>query len=381
MALTDIQQLHKLIENSKNILLVFGPEKNDDYMVSAVALKLFLEKQQKQVEIASPDFTIPRHLRFLPHLDIVRPNLANLQKMVIKVDISKAKLETVSYEVKENTLSIYLNPKSGVITKDDLRTAQTSFKYDLIITIGIRDLDSLGNIFFHNTDLFYHTPIVNFDYHASNEHFGQINAVEINATSNAEIVFKAMEQLGSAFIDEKIATCLLTGMISQTRSFKTPNVTPHTLNIASRLMSMGADREKIVHNLYRTRSIATLKLWGSALTNLQTDRSIGLVWTAITREDFARSGTSEDDLKDIVSELIANSPEAKLILILNESSEAGQGQKIKAFLATDKDYNATELLQQFHAEGNKKTAVAVLENLSLKEAEEKIIDSIKENII
>lgn len=379
MALNDIQQLHKILEDSKQILLVFGLEKNEDDIASTLALKLFLEKQNKQVDIVAENFTVPKNLKFLPKIADIRGELAHLQKLTIKVDISRAKIETLSYDIKDNWLSIHLSPKQGTITKNDLRTAQSNFKYDLIIAIGARDLESLGNIFFSNTDLFYKTPVVNIDRHASNEHYGQINLVDITATSVAEIVYKIMFQLGEAFIDENIATCVLTGIISQTHGFKVAQVTPGTLNLASRLMNMGAGREEIIRNLYRTQSISSLKLWGRALSNLQTSLDLGLVWTSITRDDFTRSGADEEDLKNIISELISNTPEARIILLFNEIT--GQNNNIRVTITADKPHNALELLLPYRGLGNKKTATVILEGKTLAMAEEEILKLVKEKVI
>ncbi len=260
------------------------------------------------------------------------------------------------------------------ITKNELRTAQSTYKYDLIITLSAQDLESLGDIFLNNTDLFYRVPVVNIDHRPSNEHFGQINLVDISATSSSEIIFKTLEQLNAAHIDEEIATALLTGMISQTRSFKTPNVNPDTLNLAGRLMNLGADREKIIRHLYYTKSLSTLKLWGQALSNLQNDRETGLAWTTVTREDFARSGASEDDLRELIHDLISNSPEIKMILIVFENSN---DKKINCLLATEKHFDAMELAKSFSPSGDKKIAVFSISDKNLKEAEETAVAEIR----
>lgn len=375
--LNTAQQLHKLLEASRHILVVFGAEKNDDAIAGALAFKNFFNKQRKQVDIVSFNFQAPKHLSFLTGLEQIKPGLTHLQKFIIKVDVSKTKLETISYDIKDNWLAINLTPKQGSFTKNELRTAQSTYKYDLIITLSTPDLESLGDIFFNNTDLFYRTPIINIDHRTGNEHFGQLNLMDITATSTSEIIFKNLEEPGAAYINEEMATALLTGMISQTRSFKTPNVTPNTLHLASRLMNLGADREKIVHHLYYTKSISTLKLWGQALSNLKNDHEAGLVWTAVTREDFIRSGASETDLKDLIHELISNSPEAKMILIVYENLMANT-QKINCLLATEKYFDAIELAKPFNPTGNKKTAVFSFSDKKLKEAEEIAVREIKQ---
>ncbi|HSR89455.1 MAG TPA: DHH family phosphoesterase [Candidatus Udaeobacter sp.] len=375
MSLNETQQLSQLLEKSRHILLVLNSTQNTDSICGAVAWKKWLEKQNKQVDIIADNFILPKNLKFIVSPEEIQPQISHLQKFILKVDVTNVKIDTLSYDIKDNWLSIYLTPKQGVITKNELRTAQSSLKYDLVMTINAQDLESLGKIFFNNTDLFYKVPIVNFDNHPGNEHFGQVNFVEITATSVSEIIYKTVKQISPFHIDAEIATALLAGMISQTQSFKTTNVTPHTLNTASELMNLGADREKIVKHLYRTKSISSLKIWGEALTHMESEPSVGLVWTSITREDFSRTGATEEELKELIDELASNSPEAKVILLLYENT-AGEN-KVHGFLSADKQRDAKVLLQSFQAEGNKKTASFVIANKTLKEVELEVVEKIK----
>ena len=65
-----------------------------------------------------------------------------------------------------------------------------------------------------------------------------------------------------------MATALLAGMIAATNSFQSPQVTPQTLELASQLIVRGADRQKVIESLYRTKDIDTLKNWGKVLSRL-----------------------------------------------------------------------------------------------------------------
>ena len=367
-------QLIKLIDASEHPLVVFGAGKNDDSTAAAAALKGLLAQKHKRADIVCDGYSLPGQLSFLDAAREIKSELTDLHKFTIKVDVSKTKIDTLSYDIKDGWLSIHLNPRQGAINKNDLRTLQTGFRYDLIIVLGSPDLESLGDVFFNNTDLFYRTPIVNIDNRPDNEHFGGLNLVDLTATSVSEIVYRTFEQLGFTF-NAETATAILAGMIARTRSFKTPNVTPQTLALAGKLMNLGADREKIVHNLYRTKTIATLKLWGNALSNLQTENSTGLVWTTLTRDDFARSGARVTDIDDLVNELIANSPEAKMILVLFEDAE---GQNIvHGRLTVDKNFDALRLAASFGAKGTARTAEFLITNKTLKEAETEAIEKIK----
>ncbi len=375
MALNETQQLKNLLESSKHILLVLNSTHSADSICGAVAWKKWLEKQNKQVDIIADNFVLPKNLKFIVSAQEIQPQISHLQKFILKVDVTNVKIDTLSYDIKDNWLSIYLTPKQGVITKNELRTAQSGLKYDLIITLNAQDLESLGKIFLSNTDLFYKVPIINFDNHPGNEHFGQVNFVELTATSVSEIIYKTITQLSASHIDADIATALLAGMISQTQSFKTTNVTPLTLNTASQLMNLGADREKIVKNLFRTKSISSLKIWGEALTHMESDPKLGLVWTTITREDFARAGATEEELKELIDELVNNSPEAKLILLLYENTRGEN--KVHGWLHADKQRDAKMLLQSFQPEGNKKTASFAVTNKTIKEVELEVVEKIK----
>jgi phosphoesterase RecJ-like protein len=373
VALTDFQQLNKLIKDSTYILIVFGPYDSGDSLSSALALKYFLEKRSKQVEVASSGFAAHKQFNFLQGADTIKPELSHLQKFTLKVDVSKAEIDTISYDIKDNWLSIHLTPKKGVITKNELRTAQSTFKYDLVISINTSDLEALGSIFINNTDLFYRTPIINIDYHTTNEYYGQVNLIDTTATSAAEILSQLLRQLQEEDYDKILSTMLLTGMIVATKSFKSAHVTPHAPHLASDLIKQGADRELIIQNLYRTRSIATLKLWGTILSRLRHNTSCGLVSATLTLADFKETGADDNDIKAVVDELITNSPEAKIIVLLYEKSPS----IIKGLLTTDHTCSALEMGKSFRAQGDRKQVSFLHENTTL-EVEEKNVISILE---
>ena len=379
--LNETQQIKQEIENSKHVLIVFNNHENTDATAAALALSYLLEKNNKSVDIVCPDFTPTKNLNFLNGLKNIKPEFAHLQKLIIKVDVSQTKIETLSYDIKDNWLSIYLTPKNGLLTKEDLRTAQSAYKYDLIITLDTPELETLGKIFLNNTDLFYRVDIINIDCHAANERYGQINYVDLNATSVSEIVYRLMKQLWETQLEETNATALLTGMIAATHSFKTTNVTPLTLQSASELINHGANREKIIQNLYRTRSLSTLKLWGTTLSKLKIDQNKHFAWSTITKTDFDNCGANEDDLRDIITELIGNSPEIDLTMLLYEHTQPDGKFFINGILHSKKGHDTHTLLKNFNPTGNKQQSKISFADHTLNEAEQIIIEEIKKSLI
>ena len=372
MALTLFQQIDQLIKNKKHILITFRGDATGDAIGSALALFLFLKKQGKTADVICHNFSLPSQFRFLQEADKITGAPSHLQKFILTLDVAEAGVQELSYDLQDEKLRIFVTPKRGFLTRADVRTAQTDFKYDLIMVLDSENLAALGGLYENNTELFFKTPIINLDYRPGNEHFGQVNLIDLTVVSTAEVVFDLLKQLGEEYIDASVSTALLTGLIAQTRSFKSDNIKPHTLTTGAKLMSLGADREKIITNLFRTRSVAALKLWGQALTHLQHDSKIGLVWSTITRDDFVRCGASETDLKDIIDELISNSPEAKFTLLLHEHIETPQTIH-GLFRVHTKDHDAKFLLKSFNPVGGKQAVSFKVYGKGLKPAETDVV--------
>lgn len=377
MSLTNLEQAAQLLKTKKNILITFRKDGAGDAIACASALLSFLEGRNKMADAVCTDFTLAENLRFLKNADKIKNEFAHLQKFVISLDVEKTGVQELSYDVLDKRLRIFVTPKQGYLQRDNIRTAQSDFRYDLIFVLNSPDLAALGAIFDNNTDLFYKTPIINIDNQPGNEHFGQINFVDLTCASTAEVLFDVLRKMGEENIDEPVATALLSGIISETKSFKADNVRPDTLANASKLIGLGADREKIVRHLYRTRTIAMLKLWGNALANMQIDKKLGLVWSIITREDFIRCGAREADLRDIIDELINTSPEANLTLLLHEHTAPHKPQAVHVMINSKKNLDLKTHLADYKPNGLKNNFSFIVENKSLKEAEEEIVLKLK----
>jgi len=193
--------------------------------------------------------------------------------------------------------------------------------------------------------------------------------------STSEVLFNLFESWNRNVIDEPIATALLTGMIAATKSFRTPNVTPKTLSASSALIAMGAKREEIVTGLWRTRSVATLKLWGRALARLEQERELGFVWTVLSQQDFVHAGTDAQGLEGVIDELLSYTPEAQTVALIYES-EPGKG--VCVTLACQPPRSAAELGKTVGANGTRERATACLLNTTLVDAAKMVTERIRD---
>ena len=383
--LTQEQQIFEQIKKASNILITFKKTWSGDAVASALAMYLLLKKMDKQVEVVAEKFSLDKLYSFLPGYTEIKNSLLNLRKFIISLDIANTKVSQIKYKQEESKLNFIISPKDGFFTESDITSGASGFKYDLIIVLGTPDLESLGRIYDNDTEFFYQTPIINIDHNSTNEEFGQINFIELTAVSTSEIVFSLFESFGRDLIDENIATCLLTGLIAETKSFKTNNVTPRALMAASALMSLGARREEIVNNLYRSKSLNVLKLWGRVLARLSSALDNKLVWSTLSAADFLKTSSTEKDLTDVIDELIISIPQAKVIAIIYENQNEAASPPVQPsnqanlLLYTIKNLDSLSLAKEFNPSGTKSLSRAVI-NLPIAEAEKNIITAIQEKL-
>lgn len=279
-----------------------------------------LEKQGKRVQIVSPDFTLPDTHAFLPKSETVKQELGNLRDLVITVDVEKTPLESLRYDVEHNKLHLYLTPKKGLFESRDVAVAPGTFAFDLIIAVGLARREDLGSIYHDHAEFFLHTPTIAISNQPDHQRYAQVNLVDVVASSQSEIVFELLEKIGGEILDEQVATNLLTGIISQTKGFQSATVTPRSLAVASHLMNAGARRDIIVQNLYQTKTVPVLRLWGRALSKLSSTPDRKIVWTSVSRADLADTGAKEDVAGSLLDELVVSASDgAAAVLVEREA--------------------------------------------------------------
>ncbi len=373
MALNEQEQAYALLKRSSRVLITFPSDQASVAVGSALALMQALENLGKRVDVVSAGFSLPGTLRFLPQSRRVTSEAGGLRKFIVSMNLGQAGLKDLSYTVENDKLEIYLTPQNGSFQTSDLTTRSSDFAYDLIITLDAPDLASLGELFHANTEFFYQTTILNFDHAPANEHFGQVNLVDLNAAATADVVFKFLMGLDASLVNADVATCLYASLSAATRSFTTPRVAPDTLSAAARLVNMGGRREEVVTHLIRTKKLPTLRLWGRALARLKGDRGRGLVWSVLQPEDFIKSGATEEELPGVVDDLIVNAPEAGTVVLLYER-EAG---RTAVLVRAAPGRRATDLLKPFNPTGDIKSARALLTDTTVLEAEKKVIEHLR----
>lgn len=230
------------------ILSHIGPE--GDAIGSELALKMMLKQLGKEVWVGNRDL-VPPGLQFLPGAaSVVHPTQLPTEEIEVWCVVDCGDLSRVG--------------------EDALRL-------------------------FHEGQI-----IINIDHHhRDNPRFGHVNFVK-EAASTTQLLYEIAQYLGLQ-ITREMATCLYTGIVVDTDSFRNANVTSTVLYMAAELLDYGANTREIAVEIYERRGLQELKLLGYVLQRVQVRGSV--IWSAIPRELFRQTNTSMNETERLVEEL------------------------------------------------------------------------------
>jgi phosphoesterase RecJ-like protein len=237
----------RLIEPARKIVVACHAKPDGDAVGSTIALGLGLETLGKSVTMASPD-RVPPLYEFL----------AGSDRVVGPAD------DQVGFD-----LAIVLDC-DGQRRIGKLEKAVRSSKY-----------------------------LVNVDHHASNSRFGDVALVSPRASATAELVYELLGRLAVA-LNADIAEALYVAILTDTGSFRQANVTSRAFTICADLLGYGIRADKVARLIYENKPLSSIRLLGLAAGRAQAGDDGALVWSTLTREDFAQAEAHEDETEGIV---------------------------------------------------------------------------------
>lgn len=190
--------------------------------------------------------------------------------------------------------------------------------------------------------------MVIFDHHATNERYGDINVVDPAASSTAEVIYDFL-LAGGVDLDAGMATCLLTGIFTDTDSFTNPATSEKALRTASHLIRCGANIQTISARLTHNKSLPSLRLWGQVFSRLKFDETLAVASTAVFAEDCRGVG---DDQIEGVANFLNNFLDAKVVLVLKELP----GGQVKGSFRTAEAIDVSVVAKALGGGGHRKAA-------------------------
>ena len=141
--------------------------------------------------------------------------------------------------------------------------------------------------------------IINVDHHPGNDNFGTINVVIPEASSTAELVAELLRDAGVE-LDRDIATCLYTGIVTDTGRFSYSNTRPQTLRLAANLLEYDVSAPDIAREVFESSPFGYLKLVGHVLERAELFEAERFVYSWVTRADLDETGVAMEETDRLV---------------------------------------------------------------------------------
>ncbi len=296
--MTEIQiaTLLSLLASPKKIAIIPHRNPDGDAMGSTLALYHFLLKLNHQPIVISPN-EFPDFLAWLPSSE-----------------------------------SVLIYEKDKVNTKEVLKSAE------LIFTLDFNALHRTGEM--ENVLAELKAPFIMIDHHQAPDDYSLVTFSDTNYGSTCEMVFDFISDLNQKnLIDTTIATCIYTGIVTDSGSFKFPKTTAKTHRVVAELIDAGINNSEIHHLLFNNNSYESLQLLGKALQNMKVLKPHKTSYITLTQEELDQFHFKKGDTEGIVNYGLSIK-NVILTAIFIENKEEGI---IKISLRSTGDFDVNEL--------------------------------------
>ncbi|MFY7811133.1 MAG: DHH family phosphoesterase [Flavobacterium sp.] len=228
MNIQQIEDSLSLINKAENILILSHRNPDGDAIGSSLALSMFLNTLNKKNRVVLPN-AIPENMKWMSDWE---------------------------------QILIYESEKDKKNVLDAIKNA------NLIFTLDFNALHRLGIL--ENELKNIETPFIMIDHHETPDSYAKVTFSNTNYGSTCEMIYDFITFLGySKNINKDIATCIYTGITTDSGSFKFPKTTSKTHQLVAHLIELGIDNSLIHRNIFDNNSFNSLQLMGCYLTNLK----------------------------------------------------------------------------------------------------------------
>ncbi len=238
--------------------------------------------------------------------------------------------------------------------------------YDKIIAVDIADKKLLGEAY---EEMYGDNIWLCIDHHMTNKEYSE-NLLLKGSAAAAAVIYEVICELGIS-ITPAIASCVYTGLATDTGCFMFSNTTPTVHRIAAEVMEKGADYVNINRLMFETKSLSYLRLEQMAVSSIESYFNGKCAIMTITRKMFQESGSSSTEC-DGIAALPRKIEGVKIGVTIRERHNGSY----KVSVRTVAPYDAAKLCGQFGGGGHHAAAGCEFE-CSLNEVKEKLLNVIK----
>lgn len=240
-------------------------------------------------------------------------------------------------------------------------TEHPSFHH--VISVDCADYDRIGKV----SKLFAEPQsLLNIDHHPTNDGFGSAVLIKPDAAATVEILYDLANRLGLSW-DKELASCIYTGLLTDTGGFRYSSTTPDVMRIASEMLGYGVRGSELAEHLLERMTFAQVALLCKALGGLSFTPDRRIAWVSVSADDIAATGATNEDTEGLVN-YPRNIEGVEVGMLLKETAPG----KIKASLRSAGAVNVAEVAQIFGGGGHIRAAGCSLEG-TISEAADRLI--------
>jgi phosphoesterase RecJ-like protein len=141
------------------------------------------------------------------------------------------------------------------------------------------------------------------DHHPDPANFCDLTINEPTDCSTAQLIYRFIATFGYEHqLNKNAATCLYTGIMTDTGSFRYPSTTAVTHYVVAKLIEAGADNGQIHINVYDTNTESKLRLTGYALTQkLVVLKEYATAYFILTTKELSDFNYQKGDTEGLVN--------------------------------------------------------------------------------
>ncbi|WP_417196285.1 DHH family phosphoesterase [Bizionia sp.] len=322
-AISDIKQL---LRSPKKMVIVPHKNPDGDAIGSTLGLYHYLRIHNQEAVIIAPN-DYPEFLKWMPGED-----------SILKYDTDTEKCDALIQDA------------------------------DIIFTLDFNALNRTGNM---EPALKASSAMkIMIDHHQQPDDYATYMYSDVSMSSTCEMVYHFIAMLDDKnLINQDIATCLYTGIMTDTGSFRFASTTSETHRVTAFLIDKGAQHSEIHNAVMDANSFERMQLLGCALTNLKVIPESRTAFITLSQDELNTYNYKKGDTEGFVNYALS----LQNIIFAAIFIEDKQNNIIKISLRSKGDFSVNEFARAHFEGGGHTNAAGGKSDLSLPETVEKFI--------
>lgn len=326
----DIQAIQLLLSTPKKIVIIPHRSPDGDAMGSTLGLYHFLLKNNHHPTVISPN-EFPDFLAWIPGSENVR-----------------------------------------IFEKDKKNCTKILEEAELIFTLDFNALHRVGEM--ENVLVKLKAPFIMIDHHQSPDNYAAFTYSDIAFGSTCEMLYNFICFLGKKQdIDKTIGSCIYTGILTDSGSFRFPKTSGTTHRIIADLIDLGVENTEIPTLLFDNSSYGRLQLLGRALQNMKVLADNKTAYTTLTQDELNTFNYVKGDTEGIVNYGLS----IKGIVFTAIFIENKEEKIIKISFRSQGEFDVNQFAREYFNGGGHRNAAGGKSELSMEETVTKFENLVK----